>query len=1080
LEVDNDRVCAEWLACRSGGVADLSGGPSASSGQAKTKPICYSVGLCNEAEPDQPSKCKNWVEPTGAEQPLTAEVYQARDTGWGGQEFSGYSVANTYPLASLKQMSVDGTGDSDSYKLVYDGGVNSPWIKTCAEDKNCNGNKDCSKETCYMKCEPAQGGVQKQCVGSKICRGYPAVDSPFPYLKKNDQDDGATNYCAKDYDSATTPDCDCGYQKVTYKESQDQYYNYNDTEIAPCGAKLEGPTKENPEQKCGKCDNNQNPCDGDSDCIDYKTEPETKGKCQFNDTVEKRQKFLGWRGYCLEWDEKTGSCLTWYPADYLTGDADMYNNFQEAGYNPGEDKYYCLEAAGNGLPSYIKNMTTQMEGVGCDGLFVEGEGGFCGKGDKTSFTPLQLTKFFNGSDCVWSASHCQYGNFPAASGDKYFVNEIEQIMLKVVARYNGKDWPAAGTVFTISANDDWKFHWLGPEGADNNAMGLRVNFGVDKRLSSYDVYVIDASGESGGVKVDAYFQLREPCLTIAQTASMDKNIALTDRLWENNSYKYSVAGLSYPYAQDYKPYGSAVTPYSSPETWDSIPGEEGNQPLYVEAPNNNQVRAGSPYACKSGATGCNGKRTCVGGKNAGDDCTTKGAKACQGGVCVGSDKAVSNVGVDAAIASIEEIFAKSMGVWKYETKTIIKYKCENTGISCAGSESSECGIIKYECGYACIAGENKGKSCSPKGDCKEGQTCEWLVLASKWRCVEGGVYLAQTCKSDCPQTAPISGKTYCENNRCIGGVKSGDYCGVDGCGNKPLACLSYEDNIYGYSASTTLWDVTWDLAGTKTTKIATKPPEISGMTVDLVKGNASLPVKLNFFAWADDNHMPIKTIRIDWGDKETLKVGSEQSYYKNHKAECTTRCESAGTPQDGLVCTNEGDPDKTKCRVICDLGTVCKEPDSTGCKCEVGVNSCIVYNNDHSCAITWEMAGTCRKQFGDTNEACIAKPFEFSHVYYCSAGGGTLEACSATVTYNCFDGTACVYKPKAQVVDNWGWCNGRCENEYNGGAGSPAVGCYEGIYEGGTTTGLKECSHPDVKNNDDSYTSYGGTVIVSP
>jgi hypothetical protein len=68
------------------------------------------------------------------------------------------------------------------------------------------------------------------------------------------------------------------------------------------------------------------------------------------------------------------------------------------------------------------------------------------------------------------------------------------------------------------------------------------------------------------------------------------------------------------------------------------------------------------------------------------------------------------------------------------------------------------------------------------------------------------------------------------------------------------------------------------------------------------------------------------------------------------------------------------------------------------------------------------------------------------------------------------NGACCVFKPKVQIKDNWGWCNGNCGR---GGVG----GCYDDpegdnqcniIYPGGT--------HSDWN----PWTSFQGQVIVVP
>ena len=186
----------------------------------------------------------------------------------------------------------------------------------------------------------------------------------------------------------------------------------------------------------------------------------------------------------------------------------------------------------------------------------------------------------------------------------------------------------------------------------------------------------------------------------------------------------------------------------------------------------------------------------------------------------------------------------------------------------------------------------------------------------------------------------------------------------------------------------------------------TSPPRVEDIKVSRTQGKKSVAVNLSFHAWADDNHMPLKKITIDWGDGEVLKVGGKQSYYKNHKERCTMR------DDDGNPCETEG--------------------------------------------------ASCRLRFGDTDEACTDKrPFEFSHVYSCEGPGN------------------CVFTPKVQVLDNWGWCNGVCSNPYNVGG----VGCYEGLrddYGVWSTYALQECSRVPSWPGDNPYIDYAGVITITP
>ncbi|NQU77653.1 hypothetical protein HQ544_03075 [Candidatus Falkowbacteria bacterium] len=855
LKVENDRECSGWLACRSGGIVEMKGG--------EVKEVCYQIGLCRGADPEQPSKCKTWAEPEPeGEQRLTASFYQARNVEWDGKEYSGYSIANTYPLHSLKQVATDVFNNASSFRLAYDDGVNNLSPK---ENNSCGGSKKCKDyEECIYE--------TKQCVLKKVCRGYPEETSPKKY---------------------------CSYQKVNYKEKQDKYYDYNDTDIKPCAARIEDSNAE-----CGKCDNSEKSCSSDSDCINRGQE--IKGHCLYSDTIESKEKYLGWRGYCVEWDERSDACLTWWPVDYLVGDADMYNSFQEAGYNPGEDKYYCLVAAGNS--PYKKEVRTRMIGVSrdtgchsvknCSDLVKADEGGICGcallsafiEGIGTADGGGVLEEFFDGFSPDmenWKAN--KYAFYNAHTDDQYYEYEIEYIKW-VVYKSQHIDWPAVGSVFITGRENNWKFGWVFEENKDN-ALGVKVNFDNEGKVSSYDVYAQDESGYSGGVYLKGYFYLREPCKVVAKVADSTENTALTERLWEENAGLYYT---TYDYDVDVEPYGSAFAPYGGPESWDSIPAEEGYQPLYVEA-DNGQVRAGQPYACeKSG--GC-GERTCVGGKNEGVVCES--AKNCLGGICVGTWNGVSAPDtLNRAKSRIQSIFAKSMGVWEYD--------------------------------YFDEPDDEPNKR-------------------EYWHYVD----------------------------------KSGD-------------------NTYS-------WDARSDLSGTKTS-----PPTVKNIQVTPNRGSkSSLAVRLNFYAWADDNHMPLKRITIDWGDgaDEVLSVGGDYSYYKNHMQYCGKSCHNSGGNNDGSPC-----------------------------------------QNDVEC--TNSGGGICFLGFRDSDDACIDRSFEFSHVYYC--GDDTPERIGDCAGYGYAGKSCCAFRPKVQVLDNWAWCNGTCVS----GGGK---GCYR----------ASECDKNPI-----AYTAYDREVII--
>jgi hypothetical protein len=174
---------------------------------------------------------------------------------------------------------------------------------------------------------------------------------------------------------------------------------------------------------------------------------------------------------------------------------------------------------------------------------------------------------------------------------------------------------------------------------------------------------------------------------------------------------------------------------------------------------------------------------------------------------------------------------------------------------------------------------------------------------------------------------------------------------------------------------------------------------------------------IKFYSIADDNHMPIRELIVDWGDAS--KSGNTNMMAKNHIDTCSNVCcDSAG---------NQVSP-RTTCMT----------------------------NND------CQGGQTCKLNFGDSSDACTNQFWQFSHTYTCS-DQGTLELCSSSRTYNCWDGSACIFKPNVYVKDNWGWCSG--------------INAYAGD---GSCCGLFTtfCTASGVTGN--PGTPFTGTIIITP
>ncbi len=198
--------------------------------------------------------------------------------------------------------------------------------------------------------------------------------------------------------------------------------------------------------------------------------------------------------------------------------------------------------------------------------------------------------------------------------------------------------------------------------------------------------------------------------------------------------------------------------------------------------------------------------------------------------------------------------------------------------------------------------------------------------------------------------------------------------------------------------------------------------------------DGTLAVSARFYGWASHNSMPILQRTISWGDFTPAEPPSK-GWYRNQKPVC-----SPDTTDENAI---------GECRgmngLTCDSAADC--PGNAEC-----------------------VAGVAR--FGNTPGACSAAPFQFDHTYTCSARdlnamplcAGSPEAATNAPCYRMVGGSPiCIYRPKVQIVDNWGWCN--CT-----GAGCAQSG---GAYKDG-------CDLADSPANARPWTEFAGEIRLAP
>lgn len=244
---------------------------------------------------------------------------------------------------------------------------------------------------------------------------------------------------------------------------------------------------------------------------------------------------------------------------------------------------------------------------------------------------------------------------------------------------------------------------------------------------------------------------------------------------------------------------------------------------------------------------------------------------------------------------------------------------------------------------------------------------------------------------------------------------------------------------------------------------------------DPLIGIGTFSAFVQFFAHADDNRMPIRRVLMNWGEGSSNSILTQNGFYKNHKPLCSTE----DSPLITVGLCGEG-------RTLL-TGMTCKQPTDCSYGARGGQLSCFFNGQNNTLPAP---ASYVNARFGNSPRACEDKPFQFRHDYTCSrqdveayqrnpatvphvttpalaVANGTLTNPDAInrlrAVYNVGDNDPiCIFKPRVQVKDNWGYCNG-----------VTAAGDNTSYYSEGATD---ECRSGRVT----AYTPYSGEVIVIP
>lgn len=244
---------------------------------------------------------------------------------------------------------------------------------------------------------------------------------------------------------------------------------------------------------------------------------------------------------------------------------------------------------------------------------------------------------------------------------------------------------------------------------------------------------------------------------------------------------------------------------------------------------------------------------------------------------------------------------------------------------------------------------------------------------------------------------------------------------------------------------------------------------------DSIVAIGTYPAELSFFAFADDNRMPIKRVVVDYGDKSTV-VSDQYGFYKNRKPFCESSNDTFATSL-GFCRLAKKPKTEPPTLLTCQTDADCPA-DSTV------ENPYICVKGDLDKVETNDKKGNDKPdsfinvRFGNLPRSCTPGYFQYFHSYTCSpinytklalSGLDPKEQTRIQQTYNLTaESDICVFKPRAQVLDNWGWCNASTKEE------TGFVSASTGLYGEQFCSVIKELE--DLK----PWTYYRGNIVIIP
>ncbi len=1083
MKVAQDRECGEWLKPM------LSYSVYDDQSNSYKETTQGNLGRCNSV-----SRCVQ----NATSSILDVSTYRQRGTSWYDLDYDGFSIPGIYAVDNLEQMNFASTTTSTPDWRLVKRIDPSP----CATDGKANCGVGNSGDCVNHKCVQSPDGKSAISANPQSCRAYPEVDSPFPSTQKivGVSGRGGSSFFRNAHicDENNSGDkgnnqCECDYRKVQYGDIFTKYWKYDEASstdrnlILNASQKSKNPTLDKPPAGIclGGVSGGSKPLDGEECKVD--------GDCGLGgvcEVLKSSHAFVGLKGFCLETDSTRhlnsdvaqNVCLTWYPIESLAGVADInaqhteaLSDWQITQKNGGQ---YCLNSSAPAndpatnktfdlvfSPGGIKNYSTPTgydptidQGFGVpqyQAILKTGGAGTARKcwydfwGNHSQINYDQVQKTFNIGN-----SSVQYSGLTDNTMRDINIDDIEEIDVQVISSGGDKNITSGATFKfpNLTLTNDWQPYYkvlnkdnttggvvggfykdstggshfimfytylATPSPFANPDGGTGIHLPDNEQISSYWSYGgANYSGLAGemGNKISAPYPLLY--------ANFNTNLTLPwlqgRSLWvlPNNSITQACpippsSGPNFSYASE--PVLSHAINIDFAPTFKSI------DTYFCGSWNNEANNSSNIYVPLAVATACGGATVAYGNTDEiGYRITYKLRQTCK----VAVDARINLVGSANDFSKQYRTVPWTDRLWNINGKGLNAYTVPSpvaginydysTNVSPFGSidittpPSSNLLIFTP---YT-LPGCTKNPAIPAITGCPADDTAA---------AADG---IDRSAKYNLSAITKIDGQTYSFPSS-IPAIQSG------------VVSLS---KLYA-NASNYLWFGTqygltpgYGLLPNITGGVEHVPPEIHPLGARIMLNGALsyleptefgfsinnsinavsttqdsfLPVSLNFFMFADKNQMPIRQVAIDWDDGSDVSLRS--GYFRNQR---------------GAV------------------------PSSTPVVACQPIASASDYGHIKDV--------TCDNAY-----------YEAKNTYFCSGDPKPLRY-DNNGTGNCgsvkdFPDGCCIFKPKVQVKDNWGWCNG----------GSTGVnsGFYDSSWAG--STGRDSCRITSQR----PWTPFAGQVVV--